>query len=73
METKKIKVDLIQVNGNVTTITHKKITVPDNFVKPGWVRFCVDMDNAWYFYDTYPYSDIHPPEKLLTLGKGVNQ
>lgn len=69
MVDKPIKVNVIKVNGNVTTITYEKITVPANFVKPDWVRFCVDMENAWYFYDTYPYSDIHPPEKLLTLGK----
>lgn len=70
MKEKKINVDLIKVDGGVTTITKTKIKVPHCFDKPDWVRFCIDDENAYYFFDTYPFSDLHQPNRTLTLGKG---
>lgn len=70
---KNINVNMLRDDGEVITIKKETISVCDSFDKPSWCRFCVETESAYYFYDLYPFSDIMPPSKLITLGKKYNE
>jgi len=66
---KRINVNLISDTDGVVTIKQAKIIVPDDFKKPIWCRFVMESDTAFFFYDLYPFSDICPPNRTITIGK----